>query len=95
MKVNESKGGIFFLLFNPWCAGNSGVQLCCGVCVPPPHRPHVTQPGPVPSPQAVVCAWGPLRLADRHDPGTVAACLEDSLVAKLTNACFFCHFSSS
>lgn len=43
LKVNESKGGIFFLLFNPWCAGNPAVRLCCGVCAPPP--PHVTQPG--------------------------------------------------
>lgn len=36
LHVNEFKAGIFFLLFNPWCAGNSGVQLCCGVCLPPP-----------------------------------------------------------
>lgn len=102
LKVNEFNGGIFFLLFNPWCAGNSGVQLCCGVSPPPtptrrPHRHSQECPclPPVPSPGTDVCSQGPLRLADQHDPGTVAACLEDPLETKLTNTCLSCHFSAS
>lgn len=100
LHVNEFKAGIFFLLFNPWCAGNSGVQLCCGVCPPPTRRPHGHSQEcpclpPVQSPGADVCSQGPLRLADRHDPGTVAACLEDPMETKLTNTCLSCHFSSS
>lgn len=41
MRVNEYKAGVFYLLFNPWCSGNSEFSSAVG-CVPFMCRPCVT-----------------------------------------------------
>lgn len=46
LSVNEFKAGEFYLIFNPWCSGNSGprsaaecVPFMCGPCVTPEDVP--------------------------------------------------------